>query len=100
MSKAEVMLVMILFHDSGYRCLKHFYVDKVCKHLRHLFPKGVSCNRFVELEREVAISLTLFIKKFFRQVYSHQFRGQHPFACLQESVDSYSQGIQGYCPKR
>ena len=22
MSKAEVMLIMILFHDSGYRCLK------------------------------------------------------------------------------
>lgn len=25
MSKAEIMLIMILFHDSGYRCLKHFY---------------------------------------------------------------------------
>ena len=24
MSKAEVMLIMILFHDSGYRCLKNF----------------------------------------------------------------------------
>ncbi len=24
--KAEVMLMMILFHDSGYRCLKHFYL--------------------------------------------------------------------------
>ena len=29
MSKAEVMLIMILFHDSGYRCLKHFYLEKV-----------------------------------------------------------------------
>ena len=35
MSKAEVMLIMILFHDSGYRCFKHFYLEKVCKHLRH-----------------------------------------------------------------
>ncbi len=25
MSKAEIMLVMILFHASGCRCLKHFY---------------------------------------------------------------------------
>ena len=48
MSKAEVMLIMILFHDSGYRCLKHFYLDKVCKHLRHLFPQVVSYNQFVE----------------------------------------------------
>ena len=23
LSKAEIMLIMILFHDSGYRCLKH-----------------------------------------------------------------------------
>ena len=37
MSKAEIMVIMILFHDSGYRCLK--------------------------LEKEVAIPLALFIKK-------------------------------------
>ena len=63
LSKAEIMLINILFHDSGYRCFKQFYLDKVCKHLRHLFPKVVSYNRFVELEREVAIPLALFIKK-------------------------------------
>ena len=48
MSKAEVMLIMILFYDSGYRCFKHFYLEKVCKRLRHLFPKIVSYNRIVE----------------------------------------------------
>ena len=63
MSKAEVMVIMILFHDSGYRCFKHFYLEKVCKHLRHLFPNVVSYNRLVELERDVVIPLTLFIKK-------------------------------------
>ena len=63
MSKAEIMLIMILFHDSGYRCLKHFYLEKVCKHLRGFFPKVVSYNRFVELERDVAVPLALFIKK-------------------------------------
>ena len=63
MSKAEVMLIMILFHNSGYRCFKHFYLEKVCKQLRHLFPKVVSYNRIVELEMAVAVPLTLFIKK-------------------------------------
>ena len=63
MSKAEIMIILILFHDSGYRCLKHFYLEKVCKYMRHLFPKVVSYNRFVELEKEVAIPLALFIKK-------------------------------------
>lgn len=42
---------MILFHGSGYRFLKHFYLQHVCKHLRHLFPKVV------------AIPLAIFIKK-------------------------------------
>ena len=63
MSKADIMLIMILFHDSGSRCLKYLYLEKVCKHMRHLFPKVVSYNRFVELEKEVAIPLALFIKK-------------------------------------
>ena len=63
MLKAEVMLIIILFHDSGYRCFKHFFLEKVCKRLCHLFPEVVSYNRMVELEREVAVPLTLFIKK-------------------------------------
>ena len=57
------MFIMILFHDSGYRCLKHFYQEKVCKHIPHFFPKVVSYNRFVELEKDVAIPLAIFIKK-------------------------------------
>lgn len=48
MSKAEIMLILILFHDSGYRCLKHFYQEKVCKYMRHFFSKVVPYNRFVE----------------------------------------------------
>ena len=62
-SKAEIMLVLILFYDSGCRCLKHFYQEKVCKHIRHFFPKVVSYNHIVELKKEVPIPLALFIKK-------------------------------------
>ena len=36
MSKAEVMLIMILFHDSGYRCFKHFYLEKICNEKEEL----------------------------------------------------------------
>ena len=63
MSKVEIMLIMILFYDLGYLSLKHFYVEKVCQHMHRLFPKVVSYNHFVELEKEVAIPLALFIKK-------------------------------------
>lgn len=63
MSDAEIMVIMILFHNSGFRCLKHFYLDHVCKHLKHLFPKTVSYNRFVELQKKIIIPMIIFIKK-------------------------------------
>jgi hypothetical protein len=63
LSVADVMAIMIMFHNSGYRCLKHFYLQEVCTNLRHLFPEVVSYNRFVELEKDVAILLAIFIKK-------------------------------------
>ena len=52
MSKAEIMVIMILFHDSGYLCLKHFYIEKVCRHMRHLFPKVVSYNPMEQREQK------------------------------------------------
>ena len=63
MRETEVMTIMILFHASGYRCLKHYYLRYVCVNLRHLFPELVSYNRFVELEKKVALPLAIFIKK-------------------------------------
>ena len=63
LSDAEVITILILFHSKGYRCLKHFYTQYVCKHLTHLFPNTVSYNRFVELQMKVALPLTIFIKE-------------------------------------
>ena len=63
MSKAEVMVILILFHAFDHRCLKHFYIDYVYKHMRHIFPRVVSYNRFVELEKDVLFPLAIFIKQ-------------------------------------
>ncbi|MCQ2217387.1 MAG: IS982 family transposase [Paludibacteraceae bacterium] len=63
LSMAEVMTIIVMFHSSGYRCLKHFYLNHICLNMRHLFPRVVSYNRFVELERMVAVPLALLIKK-------------------------------------
>ena len=63
MSDSEVITIMILFHFSGYKCLKHFYVRYVLVHMRHLFPTPVSYNRFTELERRVIVPFILFLKK-------------------------------------
>ena len=29
LSILEIMTIMVLFHNSGYRCLKHFYLNEV-----------------------------------------------------------------------
>ena len=39
------------------------YQEYVCKHLTHLFPRLVSYNRFVELEKEVLLPLAVFSKQ-------------------------------------
>ena len=51
MSKAEVMLIMILFHDSGYRCFKHFYLEKRSRvsMYKGLLTHSLLCFKFVEL---------------------------------------------------
>lgn len=63
MNVAEIIVIMIMFHSSNNRCLKHFYIDCICKRYRHLFPKTVSYTRFVELQKIAAIPLAIFIKK-------------------------------------
>ena len=59
MSKAEVMLIMILFHDSGYRCFKHFYLEKRSRvsMYKGLLTHSLLCSKFVEL--------TLYYNYFF-----------------------------------
>jgi len=62
MSKSEVITIAIIFHLSGFRCFKHFYIFYVQKHLKSEFPFTVSYNRFVELMQQNLMPLTLFVK--------------------------------------
>ena len=50
---SEVMTLLIAFHQSGYRTLKHFYEKHVCVYWRGEFPHLVSYSRFVRLQAEV-----------------------------------------------
>ena len=63
MSDSEIMTILIMFHFGTFDNFKHYYLHFIRIHLRRDFPDAVSYNRFVELEREVAIPLALFIKK-------------------------------------
>jgi len=62
LSDSEVMTIVISFHLSGVRELKHFYLFYVCKHLNNEFPNQVSYNRFVELQQKIALPLVIFLK--------------------------------------
>ena len=61
LSKSEVITLLIAFHQSDYRTLKHFYKDYVCVHLQKEFPSLVSYNRFVELQKLAALPLFMFV---------------------------------------
>jgi hypothetical protein len=62
MSKSEVITITILFHLSGFRCFKHFYIYYVQKHMQDDFPNTVSYNRFTELMQSTILPLTMFLK--------------------------------------
>jgi len=62
MSTSEVITLMVVFHQGGFRDMKHFYLGYVGKHLNVLFPKLVSYNRFVELMQQAVLPMTLFLK--------------------------------------
>lgn len=62
MSDSEVISITVLFHLSGFRCFKHFYVSYVQKHMTKEFPRTVSYNRFTELMQRSLLPLTMFLK--------------------------------------
>lgn len=62
LSLSEVMTILVLFHQSGYRNLKQFYLEFVCFHLRSEFPRLVSYNRFVEFESDALMPLAAYLQ--------------------------------------
>jgi len=64
MSTSEILTITVLFHLSGMRTFKHFYLFYVQKNLKKDFPRTVSYNRFVELMQANILPLTLYMKTF------------------------------------
>ncbi len=62
MSRAEVMTILVLFHRSGFRDLKTFYTEMVCKYWHEDFRNLLSYNRFVELQKDSLILLGGFMQ--------------------------------------
>jgi len=60
--ESEMMTILILFHQSGYRTFKHFYIQHVQRRWRHLFPGMLSYTRFVSLMPRVALPMCGFLQ--------------------------------------
>ncbi|WP_263081036.1 IS982 family transposase [Endozoicomonas sp. Mp262] len=68
LSISEVATIVILFHAKGYRCLKHFYMNHVCKYWHKHFHGLVSYNRFVELMPQALMVLSAFLQTRYGKV--------------------------------
>ena len=62
---SEVMTILIAFHQSNYRTLKHFYEKHVYVYWSAEFPNLVSYSRFVQLQQEVLGVLTFYLYAHF-----------------------------------
>jgi hypothetical protein len=62
MSMSEIITITVIFHLSGHRTFKDFYLFYVQKHMKSEFPDTVSYNRFTELMQSNMLPLVLFMK--------------------------------------
>jgi DDE family transposase len=58
---AEILTILILFQESGYRTFKGFYAEHVQVRLRQEFPRLVSYTRFVDLMPRFLVPLAAYL---------------------------------------
>jgi hypothetical protein len=58
---AEILTILILFQQSGYRTFKGFYTQHVQVHLRQEFPTLLSYTRFVDLMPRFLVPLAIYL---------------------------------------
>ena len=61
LSDSEIMTILLYFHFGTFRNFKHYYLFFIKGTMQSYFPKAVSYNRFVELERRVFFQLMFFL---------------------------------------
>jgi transposase len=58
----EILTILILFQESGYRTFKWFYTQHVQVHLRQEFPGLLSYSRFVALMPRYLVPLAIYLQ--------------------------------------
>jgi len=63
MSDSEIITIMIGFHLGAHKTFKHYYREIVCGYWKDWFPKSLSYNRFLELQKRSFVIFALFLKE-------------------------------------
>jgi hypothetical protein len=61
LSLSEVMTILVLYHASGYKNLKAFYLEEIARHHRTEFPELCSYRRFVQLQSRCVMPLFFYL---------------------------------------
>lgn len=61
LSQAEVMTILVMYHQSGYKNLKAFYLEEIMRHRRAEFPDLCSYQRFVQLQMRCVMPLFFYL---------------------------------------
>ncbi|KMT66878.1 IS982 family transposase [Catenovulum maritimum] len=61
LSPAEVMTIIIHFHQSHYRDFKNYYLHYVCRQLKSYFPELLSYTRFLAVMPSVVIPMCSYL---------------------------------------
>ena len=101
MSDSEIITILILFHLSGYRTLKAFYPQMICKEWRLHFPVVLSYNRFVEREQMVSPKLCLFLNNCcLGDCTGISIIDSTPHSGVSRQAIEKTQNLSGICHKR
>lgn len=63
LSESEIMMILVHYHQAGYRTFKGYYQRPVAVFLKGYFPQLPSYQRFIELMPRVLLLLTLFMQQ-------------------------------------
>lgn len=61
LSQSEVMTILVLYHASGYKNLKAFYLEQIIRHHSLEFPDLCSYQRFVQMQSRCVIPLFFYL---------------------------------------
>ena len=100
LSLSEVMTILVLFHKSGFRTLKQFHLEYVCRYLRAEFPNLVGYNRFALVQAWRARSaFGVFANQTWR-LHRHFLYRFDETGGLWKPANSAASPVYGYRPAR